>query len=193
MSVEAAATLFETGAGLLFLAWQKHLWDQHFVEVTRQRLFEVRDRLFDEAASAGKFDSPAYQATRLLINGQIRYAHKNTFGRLLIGNFLRQALSVRSASTALPVAMRILLDSEADSDFNKKLHRAQADAQRISSQSVVQRAMWLWPFVAFAALGLGLREGVNALAKSIADADAIEAQALNEVRMSELPQIPVTA
>jgi hypothetical protein len=51
-------------------------WDmrQFYVDRTRQRLFELRDSLFDQAvAGLLAFDSPAYGLTRRMINGSIRY------------------------------------------------------------------------------------------------------------------------
>lgn len=53
------------------------LYNGYRTDVLRQALFELRDALFDEAM-AGKisFQSPAYQATRTLLNGMIRFGHK---------------------------------------------------------------------------------------------------------------------
>ncbi|MFP4131964.1 MAG: hypothetical protein ACLFVF_07605 [Thiohalospira sp.] len=50
----------------------------------RQRLFALRDRFFQEAAS-GKidFDSEGYKITRKTINGMIRFAHEIDIWRLI--------------------------------------------------------------------------------------------------------------
>jgi hypothetical protein len=69
-------------------------WHEHRIDTYRQRLFGVRDDLFDFAASGGiKFDDPAYTTLRDLSNGLIRFAHRLTFTRVwaivLFGNFSR--------------------------------------------------------------------------------------------------------
>ena len=56
------------------------------IDALRDRLFAVRERLFDFAASGNvSFDNPAYTRLRTLINGLIRFAHRLTFTRFLLG------------------------------------------------------------------------------------------------------------
>ena len=68
------------------------IWWLYFVEYknyrvddTRQRLFAIRDLLFQQAEE-GKvsFNSRAYQITRTTLNGMIRFTHDLSFLRLLI-------------------------------------------------------------------------------------------------------------
>ena len=80
----------------LFALWCLYFfcWHEHRIDTYRQRLFGVRDDLFDFAASGGiKFDDPAYTTLRDLSNGLIRFAHRLTFTRVwaivLFGNFSR--------------------------------------------------------------------------------------------------------
>jgi hypothetical protein len=55
------------------------------VDILRQRLFAIRDDLFDFAADEGiGFDHPAYRGLRDEINSFIRFAHKITFSRLVL-------------------------------------------------------------------------------------------------------------
>jgi hypothetical protein len=55
-------------------------WQNWIVDVTRQRLFEVRDRLFDEAMRGRIFfEDPAYLAGREDINAMIRFCHRATW------------------------------------------------------------------------------------------------------------------
>jgi len=67
-----------TGFGLLLL-WILIFWlvPDYRVDAVRQKLFSIRDSLFDEAA-AGKisFDDPSYRMLREQINNFIRVAHK---------------------------------------------------------------------------------------------------------------------
>src|SRR3954467_6683321 len=60
-------------------------------DVYRQKLFEVRNALFDLAATGEvSFDSPAYQTLRTTINGFIRFAHRMQFGELTVFIFLEE-------------------------------------------------------------------------------------------------------
>lgn len=60
---------------------------QTFVEaVVRQKLFKIRDELFDFAAQGNiSFDNDYYIKTRENLNGFIRFAHAMTWISLLIG------------------------------------------------------------------------------------------------------------
>jgi hypothetical protein len=56
------------------------------IDALRDRLFAVREKLFDYAAQGGiSFDDPAYTKLRMLINGLIRFAHRLTFMRFAMG------------------------------------------------------------------------------------------------------------
>jgi hypothetical protein len=61
------------------------VWSSVRLDCYRQRMFEVRDELFDYAL-AGKisFNDPAYRLLRQSINGFIRYGHKVSFGQFLL-------------------------------------------------------------------------------------------------------------
>ncbi len=54
-------------------------WPEQRIDILRQRLFALRDELFDFAMDGYvRFDDPAYQLLRDLLNGTIRYAHNLT-------------------------------------------------------------------------------------------------------------------
>jgi hypothetical protein len=61
------------------------LWPAVRLDCFRQRMFEVRDELFDYAAS-GKiaFEHPAYRLLRQSMNGFIRYGHKVSFCQFIM-------------------------------------------------------------------------------------------------------------
>ena len=54
-------------------------------DVYRQKLFRLRNELFDLAAAGEiSFETPAYQTLRTTINGFIRFAHRMQFGGFVI-------------------------------------------------------------------------------------------------------------
>src|SRR3989442_11092837 len=68
---------------LLILAFW--FWRDYRIDSLRERLFELRQELFDCAAmGVVPFDHPAYTDLRNIMNGMIRFAHKTTFLRLLL-------------------------------------------------------------------------------------------------------------
>lgn len=61
-------------------------WQTLWTAVSRQRLFELRDRLFDLAADGRiGFSDPAYLESREYLNFSIRRTHTNTFGQFVLG------------------------------------------------------------------------------------------------------------
>ena len=53
------------------------LYNRYRLDHYRQDLFAIRDELFDEARAGHiSFESPAYRATRVLMNGLLRFGHE---------------------------------------------------------------------------------------------------------------------
>ncbi len=68
--------------GLLFAVF--YLYNEFRVDRLRQQLFALRDDLFDQAADGRiAFESGAYQATRLMLNGMIRFGHRASLSHIL--------------------------------------------------------------------------------------------------------------
>ena len=58
-------------------------WSEARLDAFRQKVFALRDELFDFAAAEHiSFDDPAYRLLRQSMNGIIRYAHQLTFFRV---------------------------------------------------------------------------------------------------------------
>lgn len=90
--VKSALTII----GLLFIFWFLYgPWQRFIVDVIRQRLFEIRDCVFDEAAN-GKiaFDSQEYMEFRNILNGMIRMAERATVLRFVFTAFLTKAAQI---------------------------------------------------------------------------------------------------
>jgi len=65
------------------------LYNDYRVDLLRQELFAVRDRLFDEArAGRISFASPGYQAARHMCNGLIRFGHQISLLEFLLFRYL---------------------------------------------------------------------------------------------------------
>ncbi|GEM_PF-2169952 len=75
---------------LLFLwAFVFWAWRGYRVDVFREKLFALRDELFDYASAGNiSFDQPAYWMLRKTMNSAIRFAHVFTFTRLTVAILL---------------------------------------------------------------------------------------------------------
>ncbi len=72
---------------VLFIAWLiwYQFWIPYRVEYFRQRLFKLRDELFESAAAGNiEFTHPAYTDLRLTMNALIRYGHRVTIWRIVM-------------------------------------------------------------------------------------------------------------
>lgn len=60
----------------IYILWANY-YRSLFCDKYRQKLFQIRDQLFNKAAEGEvSFDDPIYHSLRYIINGLIRYAHK---------------------------------------------------------------------------------------------------------------------
>ena len=86
MEVSILSTLFQSTTALVaLLIVLLGLWPQMRLDQFRQKMFAVRDELFDYAAT-GKInlDHSAHRLLRQSMNGFIRYAHQLTFFRIVL-------------------------------------------------------------------------------------------------------------
>lgn len=85
--------------GLLLLVWLFFwLYRDYRLDLLRQRLFALRDELFDLVIDEKlPFDDPAYVLLRQTINGQIRSAHQYGFVEVL-SHFIATRKSRRSVA-----------------------------------------------------------------------------------------------
>jgi hypothetical protein len=89
--------------GLCVIVWFFYgPWQGLVVDLARQRLFEIRDSLFDFSAS-GKlgFNSPSYVFARQRLNAIIRFAHRVSFWRFLVFSYVMKDYAVEDPLHAL--------------------------------------------------------------------------------------------
>lgn len=85
MTILYLAIIATLGACLILWWYMNTARVEIRVDQTRQRLFALRDDLFDSAARGEvSFESEAYQLTRQTLNGVIRFCEDLTFFRFLV-------------------------------------------------------------------------------------------------------------
>lgn len=187
------------GAGACWMLWF-YFVKEYRVDAFRERLFSVRDRLFDFAASGQvSFDDPAYSELRALINGMLRFAHRVSFLTLLT--------SVRNPSSGSEVSnpYQHWKDSLVDLAPETKEHLEQIHSQLFSAymKQLVEGSIVLLPIATILLMGFSLRaqfkkffspqefQGATAKAAMVRDlartlnAQVLEAEAYREVKPPE--------
>jgi hypothetical protein len=109
MEMTLGLTALSTTLSLMALWALFHwLYRDYRVDLFRQRMFALRDELFELAASGRiAFDDPAYGKLRSMLNGYIRFAHRISVPLLLSASRSRHALSQGAEeATALTTAVR---------------------------------------------------------------------------------------
>lgn len=87
--MEINTTPVFSAIALVGLAFLLELFRQQEIDRFRQRMFELRDALFLDAANGLiDFDHPAYGELRTTMNGFIRFAHRLSIWHALIGTAL---------------------------------------------------------------------------------------------------------
>ncbi|MFF0919071.1 hypothetical protein ACFYE8_05140 [Rhizobium leguminosarum] len=107
--------------------------------VARQRVFEIRDRIFDMAA-AGKIDfrSREYRAIRTSLEKLIRYAHDLSLTQFLIFRWhMRRNGYVRQESE-----LRIAVNSIQDPEAQRKIRGLVSDAHQVMFWMMIGKSPW---------------------------------------------------
>jgi len=117
----------------MFAAWFLYFlcWREYKVDAFRQKLFALRDDLFDYAQSGSiAFNDPAYTTLRSLLNGIIRFAHRMTFTRFVV-----LAASTKSQDNPMKAWMQDL--RRLPPDVQEKLKKTHGDIGRAIALHVV--------------------------------------------------------
>ena len=104
------------------------LYRDYRVDKFRQKLFKLRDSLFDDAA-AGKipFDTNAYGMLRNTMNGSIRFGHRLNLSQMLLFILLTESGS-KGAESSYSVRLRKALECLSDEqkalaqDYHEKMN-----------------------------------------------------------------------
>ncbi len=115
-------------------------WQKFVVDATRQRLFEIRDLLFDSAREHQALESEAYRMAREIINAQIRYAQELdifhlTFTALTTFGYGR--LTIEKAAQLVDN----VVDGESDNDLKAEIKAAMNQAFGVTSMAVIRRSL----------------------------------------------------
>lgn len=128
-------------------AFWHFIWKRYSVDLLRQSLFPVRNRLFDMALHREMgfdFDAPAYGALRNSFNSRIRFAHRITFAHVwltfVIGKFEGMDMDIKSFKP--PVQRQI--EAIENAALREKLLKLQAEGDMLFLRHLFLTSPLLW-------------------------------------------------
>jgi hypothetical protein len=144
------------------------------VDSFRQKMFCVRDELFDFAAQRKvAFDDPAYVLLRLQMNALIRYGHQLTVFRMLM-TYIINAASKRADGTSWSAVWEPSLARINDDEVRAQMRRFHERAVMIAVKHLISGSPILWLGMLSTAIVLmargaatGLRQLLKAAAKKV--------------------------
>ena len=168
-----------TVANVLMIATVIALWSlvifwilpNYRVDSFRQKMFTVRDKLFDYAAEGSiPFDEPAYVLLRQHMNGFIRYAHQLTVFRLLMTKVINNA-SAKSGSTRWSDAWCAALANVKSDEARARLKALYEEGTVLTIKHLILGSPLLWTAMTLVGFGLlchGAALGTRQLLKAAA-------------------------
>lgn len=119
----------------------------YWIDATRQRLFNIRDDLFDQVQKSDRiaFDDPAYGIARTTINGMIQFTHDISVPRIIsifvMRRFPDHNLRVETYQSDFKGAVEGL-----SNEGKKIILRALADSHIAFAKHLIHTSIILWPF-----------------------------------------------
>jgi hypothetical protein len=158
----AADALIAVAALAALLAFFYGPWQTVCTDLSRQFIFERRDRLFDMAlAGRISFDSEAYKATRQALNGLLRFAHQLTWPEIFVGMYF--------IHTRKPHARR-WQDALKSSppDVRKELEYLVRECCVSLTAMMALKSLFIGPLAAIACVIVACTSGLNAIVRNVA-------------------------
>lgn len=143
VAVVTSAFLFVALVIWYFLGPHRDYWN----DLTRERLFDIRDRLFDAARRGDlDFDDRAYQITRMTINGMIRTVHDFSPSAFVTFAVLHRKGSFKKEADAYEERLQDALRS-LSTEGKKAVLRARADMHLVVLIHFYHVSVLLWPAI----------------------------------------------
>lgn len=164
MDIKALTATLESLVCLaLIVTILSRLWSEARLDRFRQRMFSLRDQVFDFAADGNiDFDDPAYRLLRRSMNGYIRYAHQLTFFRVCV-TIIEISLSVHKPNSDWTEQWEKALGSVQNERVREKLAAFHNQSSNLVAERLIMGSPFLIGLAIFAALFLAIRMGLRNL------------------------------
>ena len=139
MTNEAGAIVFLIGLALLLLFFYGP-WQSYCIDRVRLSLFKVRDDLFHLALKGEMtFSSREYKELRGSVEKLIRFAHRLTFGGIVIA----MAVNKKFPKSNTKGDWTIAIENAKDAEMRKALESIRADIYKAIMRLIIRRSLLL--------------------------------------------------
>lgn len=144
MSTSTLIELLELFLSIILLTWFFNgPWQSLLVDMTRQRLFEARDKLFLYAADGRiSFDSPIYNEIRNYFNNSIRQCHRFSLTSLIASIFSNNEKVTRTTDS---ISIMNIISEIEDADLRSKIEELLFESVGFISLLMLLRSILLLP------------------------------------------------
>ncbi|HUY95832.1 MAG TPA: hypothetical protein VMU71_11055 [Terracidiphilus sp.] len=141
------------------------------IDSFRQRMFAVRDELFDYAADGNiSFEHPAYVLLREQMNGFIRYAHHLTVFRMLMTIAIHKIRKTPPPSIDWQAQWQRAVDSIGDERVRDRLRKFHFVALNMAMKRLLSGSPLLWAATLIFAVQMLLQGAVKGMRQWIRSA-----------------------
>jgi hypothetical protein len=179
--IDAANAVVALAALVGFVCLFYGPWQSICTDISRQAIFERRDRLFNLAASGRiAFDSVGYQAARRRLNNMLRFAHEMTWPDLVIGYYF---LTTRGHVSSWKDTLETI-----PADIRDEIDELVKECSATLSAMMAMKSIVLAPAAIFGTVFLVCTKGLSWLLRKIANQkrfepfnETVQAAAINYV------------
>ena len=172
-TLQAAQVLQMCAVGILGITVLLKILPMLRLDCFRQKMFSVRDELFDYAAAGNiSFDDPAYVLLRRQMNGMIRFGHRLTLFRGLV-TWMMSKIASYPESTWNDSWIKALANIKND-QVRAQMEAFHGRSMNAAAKHLISGSLVLWvalgiaaTIIALTGAALGVRQLLKAAAKKI--------------------------
>jgi hypothetical protein len=172
-TLQAAQVLQMCAVGILGITVLLKILPMLRLDCFRQKMFSVRDELFDYAAAGNiSFDDPAYVLLRRQMNGMIRFGHRLTLFRGLV-TWMMSKIASYPESTWNDSWIKALANIKND-QVRAQMEAFHGRSMNAAAKHLISGSLVLWvalgiaaTIIALTGAALGARQLLKAAAKKI--------------------------
>lgn len=148
----------------LVAIWYLYFWlyKDYAIDCFRQNVFELRDKLFDEASMGlVDFNHPAYCLLRRTMNGTIRYSHKISFVQMVFVSFLFKKQELESHNVSFEKKFENAI-SNLEDEAKERLSEYRKELINITFHHIIRESPIAFFFIVLILIFLSIPIGLTA-------------------------------
>lgn len=172
--IQAAQMLQASIVAIVGVTVVSKILPMYRLDCFRQKMFWVRDELFDYAAAGNiAFNDPAYILLRRQMNGMIKYGHQLTLFRAIVTSAMRKVSGNKQTLSWYESWEKSLENIKSD-EVRRKMQQFHDRSTTIAAKHIISGSFVLWLALGVASLlllthgaALGARQLLKAASKKV--------------------------